>query len=533
MSTIRSVQMWITIAALSLAPLFFGSVDLLWVAIWTTLLSIGVLCGATLPMQAGQRAILIAFLALCGAYALVAIIQVVPGAMDRLDDPIWQRARVLLQIDVLPRISSRAEIPPAAIGHLLLTITGFTSGFFVGTSRRNSDTLTDLARYGILAYALYGLAALAFTPDLLLWAPKLAYRGSLTSSFVNHNTAATFLGTGVIMWSCSALLTLQSLQLSSLRVLLLTPATERVAFELILRLGAGLICFFALLLSGSRGGLICTCLGLLVAVGLMTANRLRPGFWYALGSAVAALSVMIGWLTHVGRIGSEGMFDDGRWAVYGICLDIIRQRPLLGSGAGTFADIFPSLRPADFNSWGVWDYAHSTILEIAVEMGVPIAVLIVVASVALLRVLARAALVREDRARGSFAAITGIAVLSYTHSMIDFSLQIPGYLVVFGILLGCWMSRSAAEQTSAQPASWPGLTAAAKSGFRRRMPAAALDMPSAPRAKAEPGASEAAQSDVALATMKGQADSALSSGNVGAGRPDLIPEPGVGRGLNL
>src|SRR5262249_47108775 len=112
-------------------------------------------------------------------------------------------------------------------------------------------------------------------------------------------------------------------------------------------------------------------------------------------------------------------------------------------------------------------------------------------------------------------------------------LQIPGYLVVFGILLGCWMSRSSAEQISAQPAGWPGLAPAAKSGFRRRTPAAALDMPSAPHADVEAGASEAAQSDVALVTMKGEADSALSSGNVGSDRPDLIPEPGVGRGLDF
>jgi O-antigen ligase len=143
-----------------------------------------------------------------------------------------------------------------------------------------------------------------------------------------------------------------------------------------------------------------------------------------------------------GRIGSEGLLDYGRWSVYEYCIDVIRQRPLLGTGAGTFGDVFPSVRGADLSAWGVWDYAHSTILEIAVEMGIPVAFMIGVAAVASVFVLLRAALRSEDRSRSSFSVMAGVAVLTYLHSMIDFSLQIPGYLVVFWILLGCWMARS-------------------------------------------------------------------------------------------
>ncbi len=144
----------------------------------------------------------------------------------------------------------------------------------------------------------------------------------------------------------------------------------------------------------------------------------------------------------MGRIGSQGLFDDARWSVYGFCVEAIRQRPLLGAGAGTFEDMFPSLRTADFYSGGVWDYAHSTILEIAVEMGLPVAAMVVIAALVSLLILARGAITSEGRTRRSLAAIAGIAVLSYLHSMIDFSLQIPGYLVLFGILLGCGLARA-------------------------------------------------------------------------------------------
>jgi O-antigen ligase len=97
----------------------------------------------------------------------------------------------------------------------------------------------------------------------------------------------------------------------------------------------------------------------------------------------------------------------------------------------------------------VWDYAHSTILEIAVEMGIPVAAMVVIAALASLFILARAAVKSEGRSRRSLAAIVGITVLSYLHSMIDFSLQIPGYLVLFGVLLGCGLARASAAPTEA------------------------------------------------------------------------------------
>jgi len=442
----RSIQLTLTISALVLSPLFFGSVDQLWVAVWTILLSISTLLGMAAPVGTRQARILSLFLALCFAYALVAVVQVTPDLIDQFDDPIWSRANELLGLNVGSRISSRAEIPPIAIGHFLLLLTSFLSGFFAATSGYSAQKLVRWTRASILLYAIYGLASLALTPDMLLWAPKLAYQGSLTATFVNHNTAASFLGAGAILWFCSAYSSLRSLPWSSLRLLLLTPSNECLALRLIVRSAAALTCFFALLLTDSRGGLICTCGGLLVAIGLMIVRKLKPSPWYVVGAGALAVVVIGGWLSRIGRIGSEGLFDDARWSVYGFCIEAIRQRPLLGVGAGTFEAFFPSLRTADFSGWGVWDYAHSAILEIAVEMGLPIAAMIVFAAIASLVVLAWRALQSSGRDRTPLAAIAGIAALTYLHSLIDFSLQIPGYLIVFGILLGCGLARSSAEE---------------------------------------------------------------------------------------
>jgi O-antigen ligase len=151
---------------------------------------------------------------------------------------------------------------------------------------------------------------------MILWALKPAYHGSLTATFINHNTAATFIGAGAILWFCSASLSLQSLELSSLRQMLLIDANEQYAIRLVGQSAAGFLCLFALLLTGSRGGLICATLGLLVAIGLVIAGRMRLRFGYALALAAVALAAAVAWLAGTGRIGSQGLFDEARWNVY-------------------------------------------------------------------------------------------------------------------------------------------------------------------------------------------------------------------------
>jgi hypothetical protein len=147
---LRTFQLWSTIAALILAPLPFGSTDQLSIAIWTILLSISTICGVAAPIKRGQHRTLLAFLAACCAYAIVAVLQVIPNLFEQFNDPIWQRANDLIALGAPPRISSRAEIPAISIGKFILTVTSFMSGFFVGVSGRNSKTLIAFARGSVL-----------------------------------------------------------------------------------------------------------------------------------------------------------------------------------------------------------------------------------------------------------------------------------------------------------------------------------------------------------------------------------------------
>ena len=446
---LKALQFWVTASVLIFAPLFFGSVDQFWVVIWTILLSISASLGGLRPFEAAQRRLAVAFVGLCCAYGLVAILQVAPDLMPFLNDPIWDRANASGFLQLVPRISSRAEIPAAAIGHFLMFASAFLSGLSVGTSQRRSEMLFNIARYAILAYMIYGLTALVLTPDMLLWEEKIAYRGLLTASFVNHNTAATLAGVGVILWACSAYAAARAVGLSSFRLLLLSKTGETRLLRVAGRAAAALACVFALLATNSRGGLICTALGLSVAMLLMGEHRRRQPFWRVLAIAPVFLAVSLALVLRLGRIASQGLIDENRLSVYGFILEAIKQRPLLGSGLGTFADLFPALRPPSFPSWGLWDYAHSTILEIAFEMGAPIALIVTAAALVSIILLGHAAMRCEGRERRCLAAASGISVLTFLHSTVDFSLQIPGFFAVFAILLGCGLARASARTPAA------------------------------------------------------------------------------------
>lgn len=431
-----------TIMVLVLAPLFFGSVDLFWIAVWTILLSVSASFGAATILETNQRRLFFVFLGLCCLYALISTVQITPNAIGRLNDPIWARASEVLGVDMLPRISSRATIPAVAIGHFLLFATSFVNGFYAGTSLRNGDKLIQFARYSTLAYAIYGLASLVLTPNMLLWAEKVAYQGSLTATFVNHNTAATFFGMGVVLWLCETLAEFQSARLSTLRSLLIVRSNEALAFKIVLQSGATLLCLFALLRTGSRGGLICSSIGILAAVTLMVVNNWKLRRRYAVAFVLATGFLTLRMVFGMTRIASQGLIDDNRLAVYALSWQSIKERPILGAGIGTFPDLFPAFRSNDLWTWGIWDYAHSTILEIAFEMGIPIALFIMIAAISSVIILVRAAAKSELRDRVILGAVAGIAILTYLHSLIDFSLQIPGYLIVFAILLGCGLARA-------------------------------------------------------------------------------------------
>ena len=91
--------------------------------------------------------------------------------------------------------------------------------------------------------------------------------------------------------------------------------------------------------------------------------------------------------------------------------------------------------------WGVYDRAHSTPLELAADLGLPLAGLIVLAWLIVLGVLIWGVRTRRRELIVPVGALA-VAILGLAHSAIDFSLQIPGYAIVVFALVGAGLAQS-------------------------------------------------------------------------------------------
>jgi O-antigen ligase len=217
------------------------------------------------------------------------------------------------------------------------------------------------------------------------------------------------------------------------------PKKVVVAFSMLL------LCLLAMFMTGSRAGVVVSLLALVVAFTAFFRRDLprRTGLviGFAGGGAVAliVLQLMGGGVN--ARFDIHGLADEGRLDAYRSTLRMIADHPWLGTGQGTFAYAFPAYRSPNVSVWGTWDMAHNTLLQIAADMGIPIAALVVIAWLVIFAVLIRGTLIRRRGLMVPVAALA-VALLAVLHSMVDFTLQIPGYSIVALSLVGAGLAQS-------------------------------------------------------------------------------------------
>jgi O-antigen ligase len=163
-------------------------------------------------------------------------------------------------------------------------------------------------------------------------------------------------------------------------------------------------------------------------------------------TAAAAASVALLVLHFLGgnveqRIAAEGLEEQGRLATYRSTLRIIADYPWFGTGLGSFAAIFPAYRSGDTYIGVIWNRAHSTPLELAAELGLPLALTIAAAWIAAIIVLLRGTR-RSRRDTVAPIAALGVALAALLHSCIDFSLQTPGFAIVVFAIVGVGLAQS-------------------------------------------------------------------------------------------
>jgi O-antigen ligase len=390
-------------------------------------------------------------------YALVLHEQLSSRPFVAAYNPIWSDAARLLGRSLSPSVSVVRDEPFYALGAPLAAVLVLILGIVVGADHVRARQAIAVAAWAGAIYAIYGIFALFLTPNLILWREKTAYLGDLTATFINRNTAAAYFGTCAVLWLVLLMEVVRGrvprgpiVWRQALAEVLSHPPRR-----LMIRFVMMFICLGAMFLTSSRAGSLCTLLSLVVAFVLYFRRDLPRGrgLLVAIAAAVTAAFLLLEVIgANIGaRIDQLGLADLGRLSVYRSTLRMIEQSPWFGTGLGTFPWAFPAYRSADISMAGVWGMAHSTPLELAAEVGIPLAVLVGLGWVTAFIVLLRGAARRRHYAIMPIAALSS-ALLALLHSTIDFPLQIVGYaIVVFGVV-GVGLGQSfAAPEAEGQP----------------------------------------------------------------------------------
>lgn len=221
---------------------------------------------------------------------------------------------------------------------------------------------------------------------------------------------------------------------------LMTPEANRFVFTAT----AALVMIAALVLSGSRSGLISLAVALL-ALGWMAgrqpesrSSRLIPAFlvvvlfvgamaWAGIGRTAARLEQ------------AQGEFNE-RVAAWRDTTTIIRDFPIVGTGFGGYGPAMLVYQTADRHS--IYEQAHNEYLQILAEGGLLVAVPAAIVIVLLVRNIRHRFAGTDDEATfwlraGTVAGLVGIAV----QSSLEFSLQMPGNALLCVVLLAVALHR--------------------------------------------------------------------------------------------
>jgi O-antigen ligase len=441
------VASMVLFAVVALAPLPFGSVDALPIVVWCAALGMALATASLNGLDRRHFLILAGALLVVAAYLLVLHEQLAERPWFKVaPDSLWQAAADVLGVPVPPRLSMVRDQPLFALGAPLAAMLCLLVSFIVCVSRRRAHQLLHLLAWSGAAYALYGIAALLIDPAHVLWMKKQAYFSVLTATFINRNTAAVYFGSCAIIWLLILLDRLkQRLPPSGLSLIVLGQALQNPGRDMIIGFSAFFLCLSAMFLTGSRAGVMLSLLAALIALCLYVLKSVplgRRSLRYMLAAACAVFIVTQALGTGVAaRFDSEGFAGGGRPETYRSTLAMIEDHPWLGTGLGTFAFVFPGYRSSAWTSAGTWERAHSTPLEIASDMGLPLAGIVIAAWAGVFAVLL-AGLYGRNRDHIIMVAALAVATLAITHSLIDFSLQIPGFALMVFALVGAGLAQS-------------------------------------------------------------------------------------------
>jgi O-antigen ligase len=455
---IEPLTFWLFVAGLAWLPLWYGSNDLVAWGINAVLFP-GLAASYEISILVRGRGHPVAIRHIGMPAALFAAVvgwiflQTMTWEHGAYVHPIWGMASEALAHSLPPSISVNRDLTILALIRLITAASVFWLALQLCRNAERARRLIEaIAVIGCL-YAGYGMLALASTVGRLPWLETPATAGLVTATFVNHNSYATYAGLGMIA-ICGLILRLYRRQFirsqgsRRLTIAILLETTGRSGAAL---LGGAFLLMVAILLTGSRGGVIAVSIGLIV---LCTLTMMRPN-WHGqkslivgmCGASLALATLFAFGDIFLGALAERGFDDSNRIAIYLITLRSILDAPLSGFGYGTFADVFSMYRDRSLSVQGAWQQAHNTYLEIFQGLGLVFGSMLVGGVLLLVLRCFRGAVSRVENAMVPCVAAS-MACMVGAHALVDFSLQMQAVTLTFVAALGAGVAQSESSRSA-------------------------------------------------------------------------------------
>lgn len=359
------------------------------------------------------------------------------------DHPLWSAAATAL--DDGAGIDGAISLDPAASLDVTMRFLAYGVIFWLALHMsRGRDRALQALWVIVVAgtlYAVYGLIVKFSGSNTILWFDKWAYENVVTSTFVNRNNYATYGGLVILTSLC--LLTRYADEAAAMGVANRTGwvyMLENMGAQVYILLAALFVQATALLLTGSRGGLLATAIGVMVFLAALTIykrRRIRRTIVYVgliAAAGLALLSFSGGELAS--RLNEAQQDLAGRGKVWTLTREAIAERPMLGTGLGTFADVYLQIRDERLPAHSQpFVRAHNGYLELILEGGFIGAALLFGALAWLGLWCLYGAVVRRND--GVYPCLgLGAFALVGSHAWVDFSLQIPAVAATFALIVG-------------------------------------------------------------------------------------------------
>jgi O-antigen ligase len=446
---------WSFMAGLAWVPFWYGSNDVIAWGI-NALVFPGLAAGyeASLLVRGRRHPVGIKILALPAILFLAVVLwiafQTLAWENAALRHPIWSLAAGVLATPLDGSITVNRDLTNLALVRLITAAAVFWLAVQIGRDAARAEALIRCVAVIGCGYAVYGLFALASAASYPPGSGAAPER-FLSSTFVNHNSFASYANIGLVV---IAGLVIELYQRAATRDRRLQTASlvEWIGRRGAAPLAGGFLIAVAVLLTGSRGGVIAAATGLTALAFL--ARRRGKGRPAVRSRHIAVLVISAVVVTAIlaefgdaffNGLAERGIVDIDRLSVYLLTLRSILDAPFLGHGYGSFADVFALYRDRSIGVQGAWEQAHNTYLEIFQGLGLVFGSMLMTCVVLLVLRCIKGARSRKEHAVVPRVAAAA-AVLIGSHALVDFGLQMQAVAITLMAVLGAGVAQSASSR---------------------------------------------------------------------------------------